>query len=30
MHIVDNIEIKEDVYYILKNGKFVEVNEMKY
>ena len=26
MHIVDNIEIKEDVYYILKNGKFVEVN----
>ena len=26
MHRVDNIEIKEDVYYILKNGKFVEVN----
>jgi hypothetical protein len=26
MHIVDNIEIKEDVYYILKDGKFVEVN----
>ena len=26
IHIVDNIEIKEDVYYILKNGKFVEVN----
>ena len=25
MHIVDNVEIKEDVYYILKNGKFVEV-----
>jgi hypothetical protein len=26
MHIVDNIKIKEDVYYTLKDGEFVEVN----